>query len=102
VNVGINFAVPFLALMTRNSKRIPVILGLVALVAIGGHWIDFYLMVMPGSLGNKATIGFVEIGMTAGFAGLFLWVIFRALTRAKLVPENHPYLKESYEYHTQY
>ena len=59
-------------------------------------------MVMPGTIGGGAQIGFIEIGMTLGFAGLFLLVVFRALTRAKLVPENHPYLKESYEYHTQY
>jgi hypothetical protein len=102
INIGVNFVVPFLALMTRNSKRIPIILIFVSLVVFIGHWLDFYLMVMPGTLGTESVIGFVEIGMTIGFMGLFLWIVFRALSKANLVPENHPYLQESYKYHTQY
>ena len=102
VNVAVNFIVPFLVLMTRNSKRTPVIMVFAALIVIAGHWLDYYLMIMPGTTGNAAKIGFIEIGMTIGFAGLFLWFVFRSLSKAKLVPENHPFLRESYEYHTQY
>lgn len=102
INVGVNFVVPFLGLMTRNSKRIPIVLMLVSLVVLAGHWIDFYLLVMPDTAGEAATIGFVEVGMTLGFLGLFLWIVFRALARANLVPANHPYFKESLEYHTNY
>lgn len=102
VNVGVNFLFPFLALMTRNSKRIPIVLVVVSLVALAGHWIDYFLMVMPGIVGDGASIGFVEIGMSLGYAGLFLFVVFRALGKANIIPVNHPYLKESYEYHTQY
>jgi hypothetical protein len=102
VNLIINFAFPFLVLMTRNSKRTPIILVFVSIVVLAGHWVDFYLMIMPGTMGTEATIGFVEIGMTLGFIGLFLLVVLHALTKANLVPVNHPYLKESYEYHTQY
>jgi hypothetical protein len=102
LNVFINFFFPFLALMTRNSKRIPIILAFVAFVAFIGHWLDFYLLVMPGTLDENPGIGIPEIGMTAIFAGIFLFVVFRSLTKANLVPKNHPYLKESLDYHTQY
>jgi hypothetical protein len=102
VNITINFAFPFLVLMTRNSKRIPIILVFTSVVLLAGHWVDFYLMVMPGTLGPEAQIGFVEVGMTLGFIGLFLLVVLGALTKANLIPVNHPYLKESYDYHTQY
>ncbi len=102
INVGVNFIFPFLALMTRNSKRIPIILVFTSLVLLVGHWIDFYLLIMPGTIGEHASIGFVEIGMTLGFVGIFLWVVFRALSKANLIPVNHPYLKESSQYHTQY
>ncbi|MBA7517079.1 hypothetical protein ES705_09129 [subsurface metagenome] len=102
INVAVNFALPFLVLMTRNSKRTPLLLVFTSLVLLGGHWIDFYLLVMPGTLGAKADIGFVEIGMTLGFIGLFLWVVLRALSKAKIIPVNHPYLRESSHYHTQY
>lgn len=102
VNIGVNFCAPFLGLMTRNSKRIPIILALVSMVVFIGHWLDFYLMVVPGTMGTSAKIGFIEIGMTLGYLGLFFWVVFRSLTKANLVPVNHPYFKESLEYHTQY
>lgn len=102
INLIINFAFPFLVLMTRNSKRIPLVLVFTSIVLLAGHWIDFYLLVMPGTMGAEAQIGFVEIGMTLGFMGLFLLVVLTALTKANLIPLNHPYLKESYKYHTQY
>lgn len=102
INLVINFGFPFLVLMTRNAKRIPILLVVTSLVVLVGHWIDFYLMIMPGTLGAGAKIGFIEIGMTLGYAGLFLLVVFRALTKANVIPVNHPYLQESYEYHTQY
>jgi hypothetical protein len=102
VNLAVNFGFPFLALMTRNSKRIPIVLVIAALVTLTGHWIDFYLMIMPGTMGDAAQIGFIEIGMTLGFAGLFLLIVFRSFSKASIIPVNHPYLKESFEYHTQY
>ena len=97
LNLILNFLVPFLALMARNSKRMTVILALVAVVVFVGHWVDFYLMIMPGAAGEHA-----QIGMTIGYIGMFLLVFFRALSKANLLPVNHPYLKESFEYHTQY
>jgi len=102
LNLILNFLVPFLALMARNSKRMPLNLALAAIVVFAGHWVDFYLMIMPASAGEHARIGLPEIGMTIGYAGLFLFVFFRAFSRADNVPRNHPYFKESFEYHTQY
>src|SRR5690606_382016 len=53
LNVGVNFLVPFVALMTRKSKRQPVILAVVALVVLLGHYIDLYLAIMPGAVGHE-------------------------------------------------
>ena len=72
----------------------------VAIILLLGHWLDWYLCIMPGSVGNNASIGFLEIGLTIGYAGLFLFVVFRSLTKANLVPVNHPFLKESLHYDT--
>jgi hypothetical protein len=103
VNLFLNFIVPFLGLMTRNSKRGSFILLPVALIVFIGHWLDLYQLIMPGAVGGeKAGIGLPEIGITIGFAGLFLLVVFRSLAKALLVPKNHPFYKESLEYHTQY
>ena len=102
VNLIVNFGLPFLVLMTRNSKRIPWILGIAAIIVFIGHWIDYYLVIMPGTTGNIVKIGFFEIGLTLGYLGLFLYIVLSFLTKANLSPENHPFFKESMEYHTNY
>lgn len=98
-NFLINFFAPFLILIHRRAPRLNVTMLIGALVVFVGHWIDFYLAIMPGVLGNETAIGIPEIGLTIGYAGVFLWVVFRALSRASLVPVNHPFLRESQEYH---
>jgi hypothetical protein len=37
----------------------------------------------------------IEAGMFLGFAGLFSLVVAMALSKAKIIPSNHPYLEES-------
>lgn len=103
VNLILNFVVPFFALMTRNSKRGSLIMVPVALIIFIGHWVDLYQLIMPGVVGGENSgIGIPEIGITIGYVGLFLFVVFRSLTKAPLVPKHHPFYKESLEYHTQY
>lgn len=98
INFGINFLFPFLALMTRGSKRIGTILGGTAVVCFIGHWLDFFIMIMPGVLHEKTTINWFEIGLTIGYIGIFLYVTFLALSKASLLPKNHPYLQETFDY----
>lgn len=96
----INFGVPFLALMTRNNKRKIPALVIVSVLVLAGHWLDFFLMVVPGASGNSVHFGLFEIGMTVGYLGLFIYVVFGALAKARLTPVNHPFYKESLEHHT--
>ena len=99
INLGINFFIPLLVLLPRKSPRKKLVMLIASFIVIIGHWIDFYLIIMPGAVGDKAGIGFLEIGLTVGFTGLFLFIVFRSLTKASLVPTNHPYYKESLDYH---
>jgi hypothetical protein len=99
-NVFINFLSPFLILMSRDAKRHDITLVVVGVILLIGHWIDYYLMVMPGIVGSEhAHIGIIEIGTTCFFAGLFMWVTFNSLSKASLVPKNHPMIEESYHFH---
>lgn len=98
-NLGLNFVAPFLILMTRGSKRKMSIMVIASVIVIIGHWLDLYLAIMPGAVGYEhAGIGIVEIGTTLGYMGLFLFFVFRGLTKASLAPKNHPFFKESLEY----
>jgi hypothetical protein len=99
----LNFVVPFFLLMARKSKRMFSVLIPVSVIVIAGHWLDLYLLIMPGAVGAADSgIGLLEVGLTIGFAGLFLLVTFRALTKAPLVSKKHPYCSESMHYHTNY
>jgi hypothetical protein len=102
VNLILNFVIPLLLLMTRMSKRVFQVLLPVAIIVFIGHWVDLYLMIMPGSVGKEASIGLLEIGLTVGYAGLFMLTVFYGLTKTALAPKNHPFYKESLEYHTNY
>jgi hypothetical protein len=91
----INFAFPMLILMSRDAKRHAGILSFVGIIILVGHWLDVYIMVSAGSLGQSAKIGFLEIGMAVLVAGFFIRVILNNLTKAPLTPVNHPFLDES-------
>ena len=68
-------------------------------------------MVMPGAMNLATSItehnptgiievpsqgwGLMEIGFLSLFAGLFLYVVQTALTKANLYPTKHPYIIES-------
>ncbi len=91
----INFAFPMLLLMSRDAKRHAGVLTIVGAIVLGGHWVDVYLMVMGGSMGKHASIGFMEIGMAIMFLGFFVRTILTNLTKSPLTPVNHPFLDES-------
>ena len=125
-NLAINFLVPFFVLMRNDTKRKFGSVGIVAIILLLGHWIDFFLMIKPGALhtaheamGHSHSVegaehtaehvsnfvsgftipGLLEIGTFIGFLGLFLLVSLNALSKASLVPKNDPYLEESLHHH---
>lgn len=91
----INFIMPLLVLMSRPSKRNYFTVSTMALIIVFGHWLDFYQMMMPGPLGAEWQIGWYELGLLAGFAGLMIFSVSRTLSKASLIPNNNPLLKES-------
>jgi hypothetical protein len=91
----INFAFPMLILMSRDAKRHAGILSFVGFIILVGHWLDVYIMISAGSLGAKASIGFLEIGLALLGLGFFIRTILNNLTKAPLTPVNHPFLDES-------
>jgi hypothetical protein len=98
LNLVLNFVVPFFGLMRLEAKRkLSWMAGIAAIVMIG-HWIDYYQMVMPGSAGEHAGIGVLEISMTVLYAGLFIFIVFRSLAASPLLDRNDPFLEESLQY----
>jgi hypothetical protein len=98
INLGFNFVIPFFGLIRVSSKRQLNWLAFIAILVLIGHWLDYWLMIMPASTGNKAGIGFLEIFMTIFYAGMFVFVVFRSLARYPLIVKNDPFLEESMNY----
>lgn len=108
----INFIAPFLIMMTRDAKRKKYLLMFMSVVIFIGHWFDFYIMVVPGSMVTAShhavhaagaeghgliygSIGLMEIGTTIGFLGLFAYITQLFLSKSPLVVKNHPMMEES-------
>jgi hypothetical protein len=97
--LALNFLVPFLLILPRESKRNLGLVSLGAIIVLIGHWIDHFVMIMPGSVGAHFGLGFAEVGGFLFFFGLYIYVVFTNLTKAPLLQRNHPILKESKYFH---
>ncbi len=98
LNVVLNFGLPFILMLDRGMRRHWIPLTITALIVLVGQWMDHYLLVVPGILGKASQVGFIDIGISLGYLGIFLWVVFFSLSRANLLPVNHPNLKEGFQY----
>lgn len=91
----LNFVIPILVLMSRPSKRNYFTIVFMAMAIIFGHWLDFYVMTMPGPLAENWHLSWFELGIPCGFVGIMILVVTRTLSKANMVPLNHPFLKET-------
>ncbi len=97
--VAMNFVFPVLLLMNSDYKRVNWFVIMTGIVILAGHYVDVFNMVMPATVGTSWFIGLPEIGSMLFFFGLFVLVVFSALTKAPLVPKRNPFLKESKHFH---
>jgi hypothetical protein len=97
LDIIVNWFVPFMVLLPLRTSRSMTVITLVALLLIPGQYLDLYLQVMPGTVGEPV-FGLIEAGTFLGYAGLFILAVAYALSRAPLVPSSHPYLSESMEH----
>ena len=95
LNIVINFVAPILILINRSWVRNSNILAGVCIMLLLGHWLDFYMMIMPGTVEQHRGFGLTEIGTAIGFAGLFAFLMLSRLSKHSLAPKNHPFLEES-------
>ena len=97
--VVMNFLFPVLILINTDFKRITWVLVMAGIVILLGHYIDFFNMIMPGTVGSSWFIGVPEIASVLFFLGLFIFVVFSALTKAPLLAKRNPFIDESKHFH---
>ena len=94
-----NFVFPVLLLINSDfkSKSWFVIIG--GLVILVGHYIDVFIMIMPGTVGGNWSFGIPEASATCLFLGIFIYTVFDAFAKADPLPKGNPFLRESEQFH---
>lgn len=95
LSLVLNFLAPLLLLVDREAKRMESMMLFVAILLLCGHWLDYYIMIMPGTVEMHRGFGIIEIGTAIGFAGLFTFLVLTFLSKHALAPKNQPFLDES-------
>jgi hypothetical protein len=99
IMLALNFAFPVLLVMSRDAKRTQGLLVFTGIFVLVGHWLDHYIMIMPGTVGSHYGFGLLEIGPLLFYFGLYILVVFRNLSKAPLLQKNHPLVQESKIFH---
>jgi hypothetical protein len=99
VNTVFNWVIPFVVLLRRDTKTQRNVVSAMAILILIGRWLDIYLMVFPGVVGESPTLGLWELGLTVGGIGAFGLVLAASLKSAPAVPIADPELVESLQYH---
>lgn len=99
LNMTLNWAVPFVVLLPKRTKRTGSLLAKAAAVVLLGRWLDLYLMIQPAAGGSNPQFGLWEAAAIAGTFSIFILVFVRAVRSAPAVPMGDPLLMESLHYH---
>src|SRR5690554_5893119 len=97
--MALNLIFPLLILVSADFKRIPWIVVFVGIIILFGHYMDFFTMIMPATVGARWSIGIPEISSVLFFLGLFIFVAFNALSKHPLLAKNNPLIEESKQFH---
>lgn len=90
-----HFVLPFLYLMPRTLKRIPVTLWIGAAYMLVLHYVDMFWLVRPVAHPEGADFLFVDFLCVLGLSAVWLGLFVRLLVGAGLVPTRDPRLPEA-------
>jgi hypothetical protein len=95
----LNFIFPFLVLMNSDYKRIPWFIVMAGIAILVGHYVDVFIMIMPATVGDRWGFGLAEFGAISFFLGLFMLIVFYAISKQPLLAKGNPFVKESKQFH---
>lgn len=90
-----HFALPFLLLLSRDLKRNPRQLVLVAGLMLVMRTVDLFWQVEPGFREHAAGFYWLYLAAPLALGGLWLWLFLGELKKRPLLPVNDPYLAEA-------
>jgi hypothetical protein len=84
------FALPFMLLLSRFTKRSAGVLSTVALMILFMHWIDMFWLVAPAFHPGKLYIHWMDIAAPIGIGGIWISAFFWQLRGRSLLPLHDP------------
>ncbi len=97
--VVMNFVFAVLLLLNSDFKSIPWFVVMGGIIILIGHYIDFFVMIMPSTVGGQWYFGITEISSLLFFLGIFIFTTFSSFEKAAPLPKGNPFLKESENFH---
>ncbi len=92
------FVAPFWLLLSRYSKRSPLILGISTCILLVAHYLDLYWFIIPNlHVTGNGFHGF-DITTLLGIVGIVGSLVAYRLGSAALIPVKDPFLKTSVEF----
>jgi len=92
------FLIPFGTLLSRGLKKMPLGFFIILAITATGIWLERFLVAVP-SIWREETLplGIMEVGVTIGFLGGFLWTVSKFLSQVPAVPVCDPYMQPNPE-----
>lgn len=93
-----HFLIPFFLLLSRDLKRSPRALALVAGLLLLAHWLDVYWIVMPSVHASGPRPSWLDLTAFVGVGAAALAFLVLRMRGAATLPIHDPYLEESVRY----
>jgi hypothetical protein len=92
--VLLEFAIPFMLLLSRDVKENRRRLASVALLVLGMRFVDLYWWVEAAFDDGIWFYWLLDVAALVGLGGIWIWWFTGALQRRPLLPLSDPYLPE--------
>lgn len=99
--IALHFAVPFFALLSRELKRDPRKLAVVAAWQLALHYVDVYYTIFGGLTPDGPRPHWTDLTSLVGVGAAALSFTVWQLGRSPVVPVGDPYLEDSLRYQPQ-
>jgi hypothetical protein len=95
----LNWFLPMLILINSDFKRVNWIVVFAGVIILVGNYFNFFVLIMPGAVGESWFIGITEICSVLLISGIFIFTVFSALAKAPLTVKHGAFLEESKHFH---
>ena len=86
----LKFLIPFFMILSQPAKKNQNIMIAASALIIIGQWLDIYWLVVPNFSESPYLPGWIEIGIAAGFVGVFGLSLVSFFKKHSLVPTGDP------------